>query len=376
MKVNPTPASGQPNLLSILRERLVNRPDTEHEAVLIRVAFSVLGSCYLFIALQTGMVSQEDRVHVFTVIALILSYSVTTIVAILIKPGISVTRRVTWIILDNGLVTYALYFLGETAIPFFGIFLFNICGNGFRFGERYLYLASAFTIMCFVFTLLSSEYWVTHRVLGAGLLIMLVVIPIYFASLVRQLHVALAHMRAMANHDTLTGLPNRHSFYEQLQQVLKRAKLRNTSFAVIFIDLDGFKPINDEWGHAAGDAVLRSVARRLEQCVRQNDIVTRFGGDEFVIILPDIARTAVFSAARNIIDTVAKPHELNGKTVALSSSLGISVYPENGQTPDELIAHADAAMYRSKRAGKNCFCLDEELQMVSSLSMRTGECGA
>jgi diguanylate cyclase (GGDEF)-like protein len=206
-----------------------------------------------------------------------------------------------------------------------------------------------------------------------GILLVLVVIPMYFASLVSQLHTVLGHMRKIATHDNLTGLPNRHSFYEQLQNSLKNAERNNTTFAVMFIDLDGFKPINDALGHAAGDEVLKSVAKRLKQSVRQGDVVARIGGDEFVILLSDINLPELLPVVRKIVDRIASAHKVNGKSVSLSSSVGVATYPDSGHTVDELVAHADAAMYRSKRSGRNCFCLNGELQMASISSTSASE---
>jgi diguanylate cyclase (GGDEF)-like protein len=141
----------------------------------------------------------------------------------------------------------------------------------------------------------------------------------------------------------------------------------------VFIDLDGFKPINDALGHGAGDEVLRSVANRLKQCVRHNDMVARIGGDEFVIILLDIETTSLLSVVRKIIDMIAAPYTGTARTVTLTSSVGISTYPDNGSTVDELVAHADAAMYRAKRAGRNCYCLNGELQAASIPSTHASE---
>jgi diguanylate cyclase (GGDEF)-like protein len=368
-----TPANR--GLFEALRDRLAQRPDTEHEAALIRIVFAVLGSCYLAIALRTGMVADAGRIHAVAIIAFILAYSIVTLIAILLKPQISVSRRIAWIVIDNSAVTYTLFFLGEVAIPFFGIYLFNICGNGFRFGQRYLYMASAVSITGFMLVLTISEYWLTRRVLGIGLLTILIIIPIYFASLVRQLHAALAHMRNMATHDALTGLPNRHSFYEHLHHAIRLAEQNNTPFAVVFVDLDGFKPINDALGHAVGDAVLKSVARRLEQSVRKHDIISRYGGDEFVIILTGIHKNEVSSVAHKIINAIAMPYETDGKTVSLTSSVGIATYPDSGHTVDGLVAHADAAMYQSKREGKNSFCIDGELCFAEIPEILVGEYG-
>ncbi len=363
-------------MFSSLRARLAQRPDSEHQAALIRIVFALIGGSYLVVVImQMSDVSNVEKWPIVALICFFMPFSIGIFISILIYPQISVARRILSMVMDVGATTYVLYFLGAAGTPVYGVYLFNACGNGFRFGPRYLYLSSALSVSGFAFVLATSEYWAAHRTLGIGLVIVLIVIPMYFASLVRQLHTALERMRTMATHDTLTDLPNRHSFYEQLQHTLRFAERSNTVFAVVFIDLDGFKPINDELGHAAGDAVLKSVARRLEQSVRKCDVVARFGGDEFVIILSDVHKTAVPTVARKIIDTVAMPHEFNGKTVTLSSSMGIATYPDSGRSVDELIAQADAAMYQSKRAGRNCFCLDEEPQTVSILAASAKEYG-
>lgn len=361
------------SLMATIHDRLANRPDTEHQAALIRVAFAILVTCYLIIALHVGTVVDIDQGHAFEVIAFILTYSVFMLLAIIVWPQISIPRRIVAIVLDIGAVTYGLYFLGEAGVPLFGLYLFNACGNGFRFGPRYLYLSSALSILGFTFTLATSEYWASQRTLGVGILLVLAVIPMYFASLTSQLHTVLGHMRKIATHDNLTGLPNRHSFYEHLQQILRSAEKNHTKFAVVFIDLDGFKPINDTLGHAAGDEVLRSVAGRLKQCVRRNDVVARIGGDEFVIILSGIDAASLLSVVRKIIDMIAAPYTGIANTVTLTSSVGVATYPDNGRTVDELVAHADAAMYRSKRAGRNCFCLNGELQTTNIPSTPASE---
>jgi diguanylate cyclase (GGDEF)-like protein len=355
-------------LFASLRERLAKRPDTEHQAAIIRIVIALIVSCYLMVTIRMNGIASAVEWHVMAFIVFIVVYSIAIFASILISPNSSVPRRLLSITTDLSATTYALSLLGDVATPFFGMYLFNICGNGFRFGRRYLYLASALSILGFAYVLTTSEYWAAHRFLGVGLLIVLIVIPLYFASLVRELHTALARMRTMATHDTLTGLPNRHSFYEQLQHSLRNVEQSKTTFAVMFIDLDGFKPINDTLGHAAGDEVLKTVANRLKQCVRRNDVVARIGGDEFVITLSGIDATSLLSVVHKIIDTIAAPYIGIANTVTLTSSVGIATYPDNGRTVDELVAHADAAMYRSKRAGRNYFCLDGEPQTLNAAS--------
>ncbi len=160
----------------------------------------------------------------------------------------------------------------------------------------------------------------------------------------------------LAHYDLLTDLPNRMLYYDRLRQGLLRARRNNRQVAVMFLDLDGFKQVNDELGHHAGDELLRQVARRLAGALRASDTVSRFGGDEFTIAVPDMAPGDDIShLARKIIDLVAKPYYLGSHRVQVTTSVGISLYPDDGDDPDTLIGHADLAMYETKKAGKNDF---------------------
>jgi diguanylate cyclase (GGDEF)-like protein len=157
--------------------------------------------------------------------------------------------------------------------------------------------------------------------------------------------------RHFALHDSLTGLPNRTLLLDRLSQVLAQAKRYDKQFALFFLDLDGFKDVNDRLGHATGDRVLQRVAERLLSCVRGGDTACRYGGDEFVLLLPEVEseRRAIEVAAK-IRGRLAKPHEIDGHSIALTATVGIAVYPGNGIGQVDLIEHADAAMYRAKSA--------------------------
>ncbi|MEI7842545.1 MAG: diguanylate cyclase [Gallionellaceae bacterium] len=160
----------------------------------------------------------------------------------------------------------------------------------------------------------------------------------------------------LAQHDTLTGLPNRMLFYDRLNQAITRAHREKEAIAVLFLDLDGFKQINDTLGHDVGDALLREAAQRIKSCVRDSDTVARMGGDEFTVILTNIkSEGSKDRVAEKIIEEVARPFMLNGKNCSVSVSIGVALYPENGETPEQLIKIADAAMYMAKHAGKNCY---------------------
>lgn len=160
----------------------------------------------------------------------------------------------------------------------------------------------------------------------------------------------------LAQHDTLTALPNRILFYDRLNQALTRARRDKESIAVLFLDLDGFKLINDTLGHDAGDALLHEVAKRIVACVRDSDTVARMGGDEFTVILCNVRTpNSVDRVAKIIVEAIASPFMLNGKDCSVSVSIGIALYPDNGETAEQLVKISDAAMYLAKHSGKNCY---------------------
>lgn len=158
-----------------------------------------------------------------------------------------------------------------------------------------------------------------------------------------------------ANHDTLTSLPNRRHFQERLTLELARARRMQRHLAVMFIDLDRFKDVNDTLGHQAGDDLLVQAAQRIRAAVREIDTVARMGGDEFTILLPDlVAGDEVEPIARRVNLCLFKPFTLDGQTsVQISGSIGVALFPQDGETADVLLMHADQAMYESKRLGRN-----------------------
>ena len=166
----------------------------------------------------------------------------------------------------------------------------------------------------------------------------------------------------LAYHDTLTGLPNRRRLMDRIEYALVRAKRYERLVAVMFLDLDNLKGINDALGHDVGDEVLVATAQRIAHCVRQDDTISRLGGDEFVILLSEIANVGdAKSVAEKILAELASPLNLAGQTLSLSSSIGISLYPEDGTDPQILVTRADSAMYKAKRSGKSCIRLYEEI---------------
>ena len=163
-------------------------------------------------------------------------------------------------------------------------------------------------------------------------------------------------LRELAHFDKLTGLPNRALFLDRLQQAATRSKRERTRFALLFVDLDGFKAVNDGYGHDTGDALLQIVAQRLNECVRESDTVARMGGDEFTIILLNMldARNAS-PIAEKIISSLSQPVVIGEHECHIGASIGISVFPDDGDDVATVLSHADGAMYEVKRRGKNSF---------------------
>jgi diguanylate cyclase (GGDEF)-like protein/PAS domain S-box-containing protein len=163
-------------------------------------------------------------------------------------------------------------------------------------------------------------------------------------------------LQYLAHHDSLTELPNRALLIDRLEQALARARWHERLVAVLFLDLDRFKNINDSLGHEVGDRLLQEVGARLRAVVRERDTIARHGGDEFVILLDDIATEAdVSHIAQKLLDALLPPFQIDGQLLHVTGSIGISSYPSDGASPPSLLRNADAAMYRAKEAGKNTF---------------------
>lgn len=167
----------------------------------------------------------------------------------------------------------------------------------------------------------------------------------------KKMQEAIAHL---AYHDNLTGLPNRLLFNDRLSMAVAQSSRKGLKFALLMLDLDRFKDINDTHGHAVGDRMLRSAGMRLSGSLRKADTVARMGGDEFLVLLQDItAAESSFNIARKILNAFERPFVIDGRELNISTSIGIAVYPDDGMDGETLLKHADAALYRAKREGRN-----------------------
>jgi len=163
--------------------------------------------------------------------------------------------------------------------------------------------------------------------------------------------------QTLALHDALTGLPNRRLLEDRIETTLQHANRNHHKAAIMYLDLDGFKAINDTYGHSYGDEVLKIVAQRLVASSRKEDTVARLGGDEFMVVLGEVNCLAdAQGPAAKLVEAVSEPFFINDLTLRLSTSIGISIYPDDAENVEALISIADYALYEAKRGGKNRFC--------------------
>ena len=175
---------------------------------------------------------------------------------------------------------------------------------------------------------------------------------VHLCALAIERHEEKAHIAQLAYFDTLTGLPNRTRLGGEIDDCIARAANENRRMAVLFLDVDNFKDVNDTLGHSAGDALLVEIARRLQKQLRAGDIVSRLGGDEFVVILNDCEAAHASAVADRILAALAQPIEIDAMALPVSASIGISLFPEDGRDREALLKHADTAMYEAKNAGR------------------------
>lgn len=172
----------------------------------------------------------------------------------------------------------------------------------------------------------------------------------------------------LARHDPLTKLPNRLLLRERFDQALARARARQAQLAILFVDLDGFKEINDSLGHEAGDKLLVAVAQRLQRCIRENDIVSRVGGDEFLLVLTDADRSSALDVAQRVLEEMQQPVSIGETALHLTVSVGISLYPDDGEDFDALRRNSDAALFQAKDSGRNTFRFFNEQMSVDAVA--------
>ena len=270
-------------------------------------------------------------------------------------------RRYLSITADLAITGYMTHELGIAGLGFYPLFLWIVVGNGLRFGVHHLRVATVVGLLSLFVSTYLNGIAASHPGLVIGLLVGLLLMPKFFLVMIMRLteaNLALKEEKEkaefVARHDTLTGLPNRAMLEEHMQVAIARARRDNTVVAVVFIDLDSFKSINDNFGHHVGDRLLVEVANCLKIHVREGDTVSRLGGDEFVVLIEALDdANEVASVIERVFACVGRYYRIGDYQTYVTWSAGVAVYPQDGADAQTLIKHADTAMYRAKSAGTN-----------------------
>lgn len=356
-------------LFTTVCKRLVQRSDSEHIQALVRIAIAGIGLLYVLFINANGKLTVGQNHAPYLVLFIFLA-AIGIFVLIVFWPQASPPRRLMGMTFDYSVMSYFMYIMEDSGILFFPVYLWVTIGNGLRYGAHYLYTAMVMGIVGFTIVFSSSPYWREQWGFSVGLLVGLVALPLYFSSLLKQLDKQHDELKKLyekmakhAAHDSLTNLPNRKHFHDQLAETIALAKQEKQTFTVLYLDLDGFKTINDDLGHATGDQLIEHTARRLEQCVRKGDMVARVGGDEFVVLLQDVASSDVSRIAEKIIENLSKPFLFANKALSITTSIGVATYPCDGEDANALLHSADSAMYDAKRNGKNGYRIFQNIHV-------------
>jgi diguanylate cyclase (GGDEF)-like protein len=276
------------------------------------------------------------------------------------------TRRMLSIVLDQVVFAYALYESGDVLAPVLWAPVVMAIGNGLRNGAGYAKLSAVIGGVSVGAALSLSPHWHAGKLVTEGIVLSIIVLPWYTLFLSRQIALAKREMQKRAARfesasrtDSLTGLMNRAGFLLCLQKLIEDVMRNGNRSAVMLLDLDGFKSINDTCGHNTGDDVLKSVANRLHDCVDATDKVARLGGDEFGIVVADASDLEeVERVAQSLIDSIAAVHVHGQGELRIGASIGICLLPDDDSLDEVSVMEiADRRMYQAKKAGKNRYCI-------------------
>lgn len=376
------PPGGQESLLSKLARRYRSSADTEHEQATLRLALVSIGALYLWLAAHFTLPAdgheQSDVANIWAEWwwpSAYYLYAFAHAASLLARPGKVFLRRVAMVLLDNAAITVLISY-GGLFNPFMALYFWIALGYGFRFGPDWAVYSAGSSVSGILLLLYLDPAWNTGPmntgpIMGASLALSLCVASGYTYFLLRRLRsvqrnlVAKAgELEKMATRDHLTGLANRALLQDRLTHAIALAMRLERDIAVLFIDIDGLKKVNDQIGHAAGDAMLIEVANRLQARLRAVDTCARIAGDEFVIVLEGSAdRNSVLHMADIVLNEVCSVTSVANQPITISASIGIawlSSIPKQSWSPDTLLAAADSAMYEAKKSGRNRYCVAGE----------------
>jgi len=319
--------------------------DAEYEQAIVRFILGGIVEAFLvfFVPLQSWMM---PSFLAFMTISTVLFWH------ILHKPGDNGPRKIFGQVLDLGAVSIILHLCGESAAPILGVYLWVIVGNGLRYGISYLLSSAAIATLFFIAVVFTTPFWQANRSIALGIVLLHCVVPVYFAVLLRRFKGLSQELEHRSLHDDLTGLLNRRTFYEYLKNEFSRLQRMPAPCSIILVDIDGFRRINDQYGHWVGDAVLQNVAQTIEKTCRGIDVVSRFGDEEFGLLLPGYGvrdQSAFGERLRREIAGLATT--MGDKKLKVTVSVGIAHWSLEYLTVEEWLQQAGRALSLARKQG-------------------------
>lgn len=272
-----------------------------------------------------------------------------------------------WLTMAIAMLSISIYSLGDFGLALYPAYLLIIANSG-KYGAAYLAYTVMLSSLGLFIGITINDFWTDNVLTGLLFCMALLIFPFYYWRIVKDFHLKIGVLQKnlveksyAAMHDPLTSLANRTYLFEKIEAHVLIGRRTNEKFALLYIDLDGFKTINDTCGHGRGDIVLKQIAEILLQSARKSDVVARIGGDEFAVLLQNVADEQIIDTiSKRILTSITKLSQDADTKYALSASIGISVYPHHGETTEALVNMADFTMYRVKNEGKNNYMLATE----------------
>lgn len=262
-----------------------------------------------------------------------------------------------WIhmLIDQLITTGCLYTVEAPVIIFLAAYALWPLDYGLRFGRKFFYPCTALSVLGMIFLIFFSPYWASFKIVQIGLILNIVFASIYGGKFLSRMIDENKKLSILASKDPLTGILNRRTFLNSAGYFIDSCRKNNVSLACLFIDLDGFKEVNDSHGHATGDALLIKTAQNLSNLMSTQDLVSRLGGDEFAVMVQFNDLKEIIHLCERIKNNISNIHEANSQSVQISASIGVAIYDKNTQmffNEYDLLRYADNAMYCVKKNGK------------------------
>ena len=328
----------------------------------LRCLGSVLALAIYAIAHESGAFGPLDKAVLAIAVHSAFAYFWGWLVAL--RVGSHEMRRNVVIVLDEAILAVALWYCGGEMAPLLWMPIFMTVGNGLRYGARLANISAAVASVFVAAAFVMSPFWRAIPGVAVGIVLATFIVPVYAVSLnlklqrsQRESERRTAELEIANRTDALTGLSNRLDFSRAMQRLLEDSREFGTRGALFYIDLDGFKTINDSLGHDAGDSLLKQVAARMEAVLRDSDYVARLGGDEFLIVVPQVSdHETAERVGQKLIEAIGASYRVAEKQSNVTASIGISMFPKDARDRETLMKCADLALYEAKHSGRNRLC--------------------